>query len=178
MGLSQAQQWLLPSSESVGNSPRLRAHHLLSSLLHLLVGSELPPTALLLEAPRRARTSHIQQLTRQRRIKQTSKQTDSINPQINNCLRVSGWLMGRGSSHVSLTSCGATGTAGSCTPHPAPLTLAISSCSSSSVCSDSRRGREPSPTVPGSRDPFLLPSAGQRRGEVRLAGSEEGRGPT
>jgi len=116
---------LPPSSESVGNTPRLRAHHLLGSLLHLPMCSELSPTTLLLEAPQRARTSHIQQLTRQRRIKQTSKQTNSINPQITNCLCISGWLTGRASSHVSLAGCRAMGTAVSClaTPPSSPAHL-------------------------------------------------------
>lgn len=166
----------LLSSELVRNIPRLQAHHLLSGL-HLLMGSEPRPTALLLEAPWRARASHTPQITRQRRIKQTSKQT---NPQITNCLCISGWRMGRASGPVSLVglqSCGHCRLL-SHNCRPAPLTLAISSCSSSSVCSDSGWGGELSPTTPSSGDLFLLPSGEQRRGEARLAGSQEGWGPT
>lgn len=44
---------------------------------------------------------------------------------------------------------------------PALLTLAISSCSSSSVCSDSGKGMKPS--LPAQGHPFPIPSARQRR---------------
>lgn len=47
----------------------------------------------------------LQQLTTQRRIKQSAKQTASINPQITNCLHISEWLMERESSHMSHAGC-------------------------------------------------------------------------
>lgn len=113
------------------------------------------------------------QLTTQRRIKQSAKQTDSVNPQITNCLHISGWLMGRENSYASLVSCRATVTQppDPQPPHPAPLTLAISSCSSSSVCSDSGRGKEPSLS---SGD---APSPGRRWAGRGEAGREQGGRP-
>lgn len=85
-----------------GNIPGLGANLVLSSLLHLLASSELPLLLCWwLHRPGQA----LQQLTTQRRIKQSAKQTASINPQITNCLHISEWLMERESSHMSHAGC-------------------------------------------------------------------------
>lgn len=170
-GLTHVQPLLLLSSKAA--TPRGQEHAVCSVTPSTPGRQRAAPRCSPSGAPPRGPGQATRQLTTQRRIKQSAKQTDSVNPQITNCLHVSGWLMGRENSRASLVSCRATVTQppDPQPPHPAPLTLAISSCSSSSVCSDSGRGKEPSLSSGNA------PSPGRRWAGRGEAGRERGGRP-